>query len=304
MKTFSQYLSEVQETREKLLAEGGNAIKSVEVSKIYQENVPDTLREISKNLLKPLGLELGGNARSLGSTGKKKLGSTSGDIDIAVDANHLMKQLKAKDTVDLASKLQKFVERKTPEAVILPGNSIVSFAFPISNINEKQESMFVQVDFMITPDVEYAEFAFHSPKEVDSAYKGLHRNKMFHAVAFYHFYKRTLEKDGEEVEFERGWFDSHKGLMFGKQSRQGARKLLKKPKTISREVVERTPDRIIQTLFGPKANRKTVDSFETMYKAVMSSSFPNAKYRKEILKWAKEAIESEKAIVPKELENV
>jgi len=71
------------------LNEGGNVVTNV--TRINQENVEATLKEIYKKAVPALGISKK-NTGLLGSTGKKNLGSSSGDIDLSVDLSPVVKK--------------------------------------------------------------------------------------------------------------------------------------------------------------------------------------------------------------------
>ena len=64
------------------IKEGGGAVG--DVVRINQENVEATLKAISTKIIKPLKIT-NKDIGVLGSTGKRKPGGSSGDIDIAID---------------------------------------------------------------------------------------------------------------------------------------------------------------------------------------------------------------------------
>ncbi len=70
------------------IKEGGNAVKGVD--RINQENVKDTLKSISKGIIKVLK-NSDKDTGLLGSTGKKLPGGSAGDIDMAIDANQVLR---------------------------------------------------------------------------------------------------------------------------------------------------------------------------------------------------------------------
>jgi hypothetical protein len=78
---------------ESVVVEGGHAKSECPEEKkarIDQENVEETLNDIYKRLLPRLGLTKN-DVQSVGSTGKKLPGGTSGDIDLAMPQDKVMK---------------------------------------------------------------------------------------------------------------------------------------------------------------------------------------------------------------------
>src|SRR5690606_6755360 len=131
-------------TNKKVLKEGGNVFKYTQ--RINLEDIPDTLQYISKISNIPLATI---KDNVLGSVGKAK---TSGDIDIAVCSN----------TYDLDS-LAKVLKKHLGEdnVRINTAFNIVHTVVPIISNKEKTDG-FVQVDFMLTDNVDWAKFNFFS----------------------------------------------------------------------------------------------------------------------------------------------
>lgn len=152
------------------LLEGGNVFKDAEgrslTQRINQTDVKSTLAWLEEMLP---GLDLQNN--TLGSTGIK---DTSGDLDIAVDANKLTKD-------QLVAQLTRWAQSHgfKPEEWIKKSGTAVHFKTPI---NGRPDSGFVQSDFMFLTDVPWSKFVLGA-MPTDSKYKGRERNVLINSIA-------------------------------------------------------------------------------------------------------------------------
>ena len=298
MKSFKQYIGRIQ------LKEGGAAIKSSE--RINQENVAATLEKIYKEVLPALGVKKA-DTRSLGSTGKRLPGGSSGDVDLAISSASLLKASKGLTKADIFDYLMSKAKGLGYETKDLRSLGLISIGFPIENADGKQPDAIVQLDLMNTPNLEWAEFAFFSPHEKDSVWKGTHRNELFQAVVKYANYKtlkKAYDKQGVEVdaEWERDLLNLDVGVMKAIQSRIGKKGLTKNHKTISKEFKLDNPADVVKMYFGPSYKPKDIMAFDDMIKVVLSPKFIYKQHLDKILTYAAKGIVSKKLPLPKELE--
>lgn len=163
-----------QEIKMKLidLQEGGKALSSKNVTRIAKEDIPATIKYVSKISGVPIK-----DLYPIGSVGKT---DTSGDIDLAVDiTNHHPqhvheRMLKALGGDDFG----KYNDG------IKTGN----YAVPIQG----QKDKLVQVDLMYVKNPKWAQFAYFSAGD-RSKYKGAVRNILMSSVA------ATLDEKGKDV---------------------------------------------------------------------------------------------------------
>jgi hypothetical protein len=152
------------------LLEGGNVFKDGDgralTQRINQTDVKPTLAWLEEMLP---GLDLQNN--TLGSTGIK---DTSGDLDIAVDANKLSKE-------QLVAELSRWAQSHgfKPEEWVKKSGSAVHFKTPI---NGRPDSGYVQTDFMFMNDVPWSKFVLGA-MPADSRYKGRERNVLMNSIA-------------------------------------------------------------------------------------------------------------------------
>jgi len=150
------------------LHEGGNIFKDASgralTQRINQTDVKSTIAWLEQLT----GMDL--QDATLGSTGRK---ATSGDLDLAVDANQYTKE-------QMVAQLTQWAQMNNlkPEEYIRKSGISVHFKTPI---NGRPDSGYVQTDFMFLKDVPFSKFILSAP--ADSAYKGQDRNVLMNSIA-------------------------------------------------------------------------------------------------------------------------
>ena len=150
------------------LLEGGNVFKDAEgnplTGRINQSDVPATVAWLEQLT----GIEFP-REHWLGSTGKA---ATSGDMDLAVDANQVSKE-------QLAAKLtQWIVGHKLPPAEWIKKGGEVHLRTPIQG---RPDLGYVQTDFMFFPNLDWGTFYYN--QGAGSAYKGMNRAVLMSSLA-------------------------------------------------------------------------------------------------------------------------
>ena len=149
--------------------EGGNVFKDGDgralTQRINQTDVKPTLAWLDQMLP---GLDLQNN--TLGSTGLKP---TSGDLDVAVDANRVTKE-------QLTTRLGQWVQSHgfKPEDYVKKTGTAVHFKTPIVG---NPANGYVQTDFMFLKNVPWSKFVLTAP--ANSEYKGVDRNVLMNSIA-------------------------------------------------------------------------------------------------------------------------
>lgn len=290
------------------IKEGGGAVGDVD--RINQENVEATLKAISTKIIKPLKIT-NKDIGVLGSTGKRKPGGSSGDIDIAIDANKVLRA----NAIQIADELFDFIAGKAKKVsntvVSNKGTGVISLQFPISNTDGKQKNKKVQLDLMIVDNLDLAKFNFWSPHEEQSKWKGIYRNIILSSMASVMDFE-VLEKgyDENDVEvptlFKRNFIDLKRGLMRGLQTRIGkSGKLFAKGRkqTLETKVLENQPEGIIKAILGPAFTVKDAESFESLFKILDHPKYLYRSKKKEIIKTFIAVISRSKGlVVPDEME--
>lgn len=152
-----------------ILKEGGNVFKDqsgrILTQRINQADVAPTISWLEQMLP---GLDLQNN--KLGSTGLKP---TSGDMDIAVDANVVSKE-------QLQAALSKWATGYgfKPEEYVKKSGISVHFKTPI---NGNPNSGYVQTDFMFLTNIPFSKFALTAAP--DSKFGGSDRNVLMNSLA-------------------------------------------------------------------------------------------------------------------------
>lgn len=150
------------------LFEGGNVFKddagTVLTVRINKADVMPTIQWLET----VTGLELTDNL--LGSTGKKE---TSGDLDIAINANEV-------DKNEFAAKLSQYIEKQggNPKEWVRKSGVSVHFKTPIKG---KEENGYVQADFMFG-EPNWMKWSLQGGKE-GSDYTGAHRHMLLSSIA-------------------------------------------------------------------------------------------------------------------------
>ena len=290
------------------IKEGGGAVGDVD--RINQENVEATLKAISTKIIKPLKITTK-DIGVLGSTGKRKPGGSSGDIDIAIDANKVLRA----NAIQIADELFDFIAGKAKKVsntvVSNKGTGVISLQFPISNTDGKQKNKKVQLDLMIVDNLDLAKFNFWSPHEEQSKWKGIYRNIILSSMASVMDFE-VLEKgyDENDVEvptlFKRNFIDLKRGLMRGLQTRIGkSGKLFAKGRkqTLETKVLENQPEGIIKAILGPAFTVRDAESFESLFKILDHPKYLYRSKKKEIIKTFIAVISISKGlVVPDEME--
>ena len=274
MKSFKQFI----------LKEGGNAVPGT--SRINKANVQPTLDDLYKKMLPALKLS-SKSVSLLGTTGKK---DTSGDIDLAVDIQALMKASKLSVIDDLYDFMYAGSKKISSSVKDTRGLGTISFGFPITNKDGQQSGKLVQIDLFLVSNLPWANWIYYGPGEAESKLKGFYRNILLGEVAKQVSVTVTKKQGAEEVERKRLLFNFSQGLMKAVQSRKGKKSLLKNFKTITRELVSADPKEVAEMLFGKGTSPESLLTFEQVYAAINSRSFPFKNKKNDIFRETKKGL--------------
>jgi hypothetical protein len=287
----------------KFLKESGNAIKGL--SRINQENVEKTLEEIYKKLLPKLKIKKSDTAL-LGSTGKKLPGGSSGDIDLAISLDSIMKNNNVVTFGNLLDIIIPKLKSLSSEIKDSRGLGIITIKWPISNTDGKQKNEFVQLDLMFVDSLKYSSWTFYSPHEKDSKYKGVYRVKMMSSILKNIDKKviKTIVQEDEDipVRWENYIMDLKAGVFKAIKDKQGKKGLLKKAKTVEKSFISNEPKTIVKLMLGPDFTLADANSFETLWKAIHSPKFAHKKNLKEIKEMIKKSFIEEGLPLPDEID--
>ena len=206
-----------------ILKEGGNIFKDPDgkpvTQRISKNDIDPTLDWVEKIT----GIDH--KDMKLGSTGIR---SSSGDIDIAVNAKEVDKEGMYQKLVTWATKNY---PDDNPRQWVAKSGTNVHFKTPI---NGNPKNGFVQLDLMFGDPV-WMKFALKGSGD-DSIYKGAHRMIMLASVA---------KAQGMQWSPTKGLVDRE-----------------------TKQVITTNPEEIAKRLIGPNANRQTLDSVETINAAI------------------------------------
>lgn len=251
---------------------GGKAVKNVRPLK--QEEVRPTYEWVAKNMLPLLGLEKE-DAIPIGSFGKKPLNETSGDIDIAIDANKFIMEDGSRATLGYICEAMDciFGEMEGYETTLLKGFDQLSVKVPI---NGNESNGYAQVDFMPSTDLKWAEFMYHSPNlaEGESKYKGAVRNAFLMAILSESTKETTKLFEGKAEEYSSLAIRFPTGVWNIKRSFMGKKgKLVQKGTVLESEFLTKDPQDVIDLAFGPGYGIRAANSFETLWELAHRKDF-------------------------------
>ena len=289
------------------LYEGGLAVPGV--VPIYAENVIPTLEDISKKILQRFFNLKSGQYAILGSGGKKMIGTTSGDIDIAIDSNEIAKNLKV-DKSEVGNSIVAIIKQAYPKMELhyMKGFGIVSIAYPIKGGNGN-----VQVDLVMTDDIRFAEWLFWSPDftKNESEWKGLYRTELIKSICaavplaeFTEYYDEELEGQfkGSLKKLGRNLISPTEGYQQTIKSFVGKKgQPVKSGTTEFTNFLSKDPEFITKSLLGDHAKVSDTNSFETVWKAMNHKDFPYKDYTSDIIKYFLEILNTKQLPIPKEL---
>lgn len=285
-----------------LIFEGGNLFDNT--SGIKQSEVNATVKQLETSVLKKLGLiGIGTDSFVLGSAGKKSPKELSGDIDIGISADQIASAngLKLSEVYNwLSDKLS----RLGYETALLTGFSQVSIPFPISGRKDK----YVQVDFMLSNNMEWTLFAYTAPDftKSESKYKLVYRNLLLAAcVSVYDMkvLKQTDDKIPVEVQkYALRWNDGIYSTVKSFASKTGG--ILKTGKLLKdRDVfVTQTPADMVKMFLGKQYTPNDIKTFESLYDIVFNQESNVSKYRQSIKRKFIESLTKSKLPMPELLE--
>jgi hypothetical protein len=164
---------------------------------------------------------------------------------------------------------------------------------------------------MLTDDLEFTNFMFHSPnfKENESKYKGLYRNAILFAVVKHiptnvpdEYFEDGKDK-GAVKKFTKHTLSQKKGLITQLKSFEGKLGKLKTAKPIkgAETVITKVPIEVVKYIFGDEYTVSDMRSFESIYDIVKSPKFKHKKQFNKIIKTFKEGILRQKMPLPSEI---
>ena len=286
---------------EQFILESGNAIS--DSRPFEQEEIPGTIEWVEKNVFPTLGINgVGDDAAILGSAGKKLPGVTSGDIDMALSADKIAGNLGA-SLNDVIFKFNEALKSLGLDTAMNVGLKQISIGAPIDG-NYKNGTG--QVDFMLSRDLKWSEFMYHSPDftKDESKYKGAYRNILLMSIIGKSFYEITKQTDkGETAEYEAYVIRLNKGVFKVRKSFEGKRGLVKNAKLLKEfdKEITNAPDDITDLLFNDSVKPKDIMTYENLKSLLESASFKFTDKVSDILDEFKDKLVQNKLPLPGDL---
>lgn len=286
---------------EQFILESGNAIS--DSRPFEQEEIQGTIEWVEKNVFPALGINgLGDDAAILGSAGKKLPGVTSGDIDMALSADKIAGNLGA-SLKDVIFKFNDALKSLGLDTAMNVGLKQISIGAPIDGDYKNGVG---QVDFMLSRDLKWSTFMYHSPDftKDESKYKGAYRNILLMSIIGKSFYEITKQTDeGETAEYEAYVIRLNKGVFKVRKSFEGKKGLLKNAKLLKDfdKEITNAPDDIVEMLFTGKHSHKDIMTYENLKTLLESKSFKFPEKVDAILEEFKKKLVINKLPLPEDL---
>lgn len=264
-----------------LISESGIAITGIQPVKL--KNIEPTIKKLYDEILKPIGIKYE-SIILLGSTGKK---DESGDLDIGINAIEAMSDSNSKDKFEIADKIEQECKKYGYQFANALNSQFKTIHVGIPIVNQDG---IAQVDIMLTNNIEYAKFRFHSPTKDESKYKGSLRSSLL-KILFLICSKAIdenandddkaefIDKDGnkhDSVQYSHLSLDIDGLLKTIKTHRGKTGKLLSTPRTLSKSNLDvQNVQEMIDLLFNGLYKESDFNSFESIWNNVLfDSKFP------------------------------
>lgn len=253
------------------LNEGGNAIEGTRPLK--QSEIDKTFAYVEKNIYPILGLTKD-DARPIGSFKKKMPDQTSGDIDIAVLAEVIAGQngLSMDEVLEFMDAALKGAGYSTTPS---KGFQQVSVGVPIEG---KSGNGLAQIDLMLTDNLDFSTFMYHSPDftKAESKYKGLYRNILLMNIISNAKRETTkLTDKGEVQEYKAYVLRLNQGVVSVAKSFMGKKGLVKTASVLHDQdkFITNTPEIIAEIAFGPDVPVAEIMTFEDIWRHTIDPKF-------------------------------
>jgi hypothetical protein len=286
---------------EQFILESGNSVENA--VPFQQDQVGPTVNWIAKNIFSQIGLVgIDDDAAVIGSAGKKLPEATSGDIDIAVSADKIAGALGT--SLDKAVfELDKKLKSMGYSTRLAPAFNQVSFGAPIGGDYKNGVG---QVDFMLTHDLEWSRFMYHSPdfRKAESMYKGAYRNLLLMATIGNCFREITKTTDkGETAEYQAYVIRLNQGVVQVRKSFEGKKGLLKNASLLREfdKEITRVPQEIVNLLFNGGHKVSEIMTYESLRGLLESNDFKYPEKRRDILADFQKKLEDAKLPLPSDM---
>jgi hypothetical protein len=258
---------------EQFINESGNSVDNAVPFK--QDQVEPTISWVEKNVFPQIGLVgLSDDAALLGSAGKKLADQTSGDIDLAVSADKIAGHLGVSLEKVLFALNDKLKDMGLSTKLALGFNQ-VSFGAPIGGDSKNGVG---QVDLMLSTDLDWSRFIYHSPdfRIAESKYKGAYRNLLLMATIGKSFFEATKKTDkGETAEYKAYVVRLNQGIVEVRKSFEGKKGLVKTAQLLKEydKLITKEPQDVVDLLFNGGHKASGIDTYEKLYSLLNSGDF-------------------------------
>ena len=161
----------------------------------------------------------------IGSYGKKRPHELYGDLDVAIQTN---------DEFDV-DKFMVFLYHYGLNPMFIKPNNMISFGLDF--IRHKEKNITIQVDLILTNNLNFTQWMYYTSPASESKYKGLYRNSLISMLTH-----KSIETDNEN--YTRYLLNYNTGLHIVEYEETKNYKL----KEISREFMTKSPSEICKLL--------------------------------------------------------
>ena len=280
------------------LNEGGAAIP--DSKRITVEEGQAVFEWVKANVLPKFGVSPQ-DVEIIGSFGKKRKGEDHGDLDIVVDSNVLSEknglEQEPRAMLDFMEEILQGMGIQTYKMV---GLREISTGIKIPGTED-----IAQVDFMLTPSLDWSRFIYHNPnlEQGESQYKGGYRNALLMAVIS-EAKKDVVDRDesGRPSEFDYDVVRLPAGIWRTRKTYKGKRGPLKTGK-IMREFdkfITTNPQEVVELAVGKGYTPESINNFENLWFLIHHDDFIHWNKLEDIIVKFKENLEGMGLEPPKE----
>jgi hypothetical protein len=186
---------------------------------------------------------------------------------------------------------------------LAPAFNQVSFGAPIAGDSKNGIG---QVDFMLTHDLDWSKFMYHSPdfRAAESQYKGAYRNLLLMSTIGNCFREITKTTDkGETAEYQAYVIRLNQGVVQVRKSFEGKKGLLKNAKLLREfdKEITKVPQDIMELLFNGGHEVSEIMTYENLRGLIDSGDFKFPEKREDIMAEFKQKLEDAKLPFPSDL---
>ena len=282
----------------RILNEGGAAIP--DSKRITVEEGQAVFEWVKANVLPKFGVSPD-DVEIIGSFGKKRSGEDHGDLDIVIDSNVLSQ----KNGIEQEPRAMLDFMEEVLEGMGIQTYKMVGLREISTGIKIPGTEDIAQVDFMLTPSLDWSRFIYHNPNlaQGESEYKGSYRNALLMAVIS-EAEKDVVDRDeeGRPSEFDYNVVRLPAGIWRTRKTFKGKRGPLKTGK-IMREFdkfVTTNPQEVVELAVGKGYTPESIDTFERLWHLVNHPGFIHEDKVEDIMIKFKENLEGMDIPPPKE----